>query len=109
MGAGAQGNALFDAHREDLEFGYRFLVEEAREIGGQVMADRTAWRICLANGWGSVFGKPKAYSKARRAGRRRTRISWPATSPPPTTTDGARRLTPIEYETIMTHTAAQAA
>ena len=32
------------------------------------MADRTAWRICSANGWWSVFGKPKAYSKARRAG-----------------------------------------
>lgn len=62
-----RANALFDAHREDLEFGYRFLVDEARDAG-QVMADRTAWRICSANGWWSVFGKPKAYSKARRAG-----------------------------------------
>jgi transposase InsO family protein len=52
----------------DLEFGYRLLVDEARETGGQVMADRTAWRICSANGWWSVFGKPKAYAKARRAG-----------------------------------------
>jgi len=63
-----RANALFDAHREDLEFGYRFLADEARGTGGQVMADRTAWRICSANGWWSVFGKPKAYSKARRAG-----------------------------------------
>ena len=63
-----RANALFDAHREDLEFGYRLLVDEARQTGGQVMADRTAWRICSANGWWSVFGKPKAYSKARRAG-----------------------------------------
>lgn len=60
-----RANALFDAHREDLEFGYRLLVDEARDVG-QVMADRTAWRICSANGWWSVFGKPKAYAKARR-------------------------------------------
>jgi putative transposase len=62
-----RANALFDAHREDLEFGHRLLAGEARERG-QAMADRTAWRICSANGWWSVFGKPKAYSKARRAG-----------------------------------------
>jgi putative transposase len=63
-----RANALFDAHREDLEFGYRLLVDEAREIGGQPMAERTAWRICSANGWWSVFGKPKAYAKARKSG-----------------------------------------
>jgi len=63
-----RANALFDAHREDLEFGYRLLVDEARETGGQPMADRTAWRICSVNGWWSVFGKPKAYAKARKAG-----------------------------------------
>lgn len=62
-----RANALFDAHREDLEFGHRLLADEARELG-QAMADRTAWRICSANGWWSVFGKPKAYGKARRAG-----------------------------------------
>ena len=62
-----RANALFDAHREDLEFGYRLLADEAREHG-QAMADRTAWRICSANGWWSVFGKPKAYAKARKAG-----------------------------------------
>jgi len=32
------------------------------------MADRTAWRICSANGWWSVFGKKKPYSKARKPG-----------------------------------------
>jgi transposase InsO family protein len=51
-------NALFDAHRDDPEFGYRFLADEARE-GGLVFADRTAWRICSDNGWFSVFGKKK--------------------------------------------------
>jgi putative transposase len=62
-----RANALFDAHRDDPEFGYRFLVDEARE-NGQSMVDRTAWRICSANGWWSVFGKKKSYSKARKAG-----------------------------------------
>jgi putative transposase len=65
--AAHRANALFDAHREDLEFGYRFLVDEARE-NGQVMAERTAWRICSTNAWWSVFGKKKPYAKARRAG-----------------------------------------
>ncbi len=49
--AGAHlANALFDAHRDDPEFGYRFLVAEAGEAG-QPMAERTAWRICSDNGW----------------------------------------------------------
>ncbi len=34
--------------------GYRFLLDEAREAGQQ-MAARTAWRICSANGWWSVY------------------------------------------------------
>lgn len=42
---GLRANALFDAHRDDPEFGYRYLVEEAREAG-EPMAERTAWRIC---------------------------------------------------------------
>jgi transposase InsO family protein len=62
-----RANALFDAHRDDPEFGYRFLVDEARDAG-QAMVDRTAWRICSANGWWSVFGKKKPYGKARKAG-----------------------------------------
>jgi putative transposase len=53
-----RANALFDAHRDDPEFGYRYLVEEARDAG-QSMAERTAWRICSANQWWSVFGKRK--------------------------------------------------
>lgn len=48
--------ALFDAHADDPEFGYRFLVDEAREAG-EPMAARTAWRICSTLGWWSVFGK----------------------------------------------------
>ena len=44
-----RANALFDAHGDDPEFGYRFLVDEARDAG-ESMAERTAWRICSANG-----------------------------------------------------------
>jgi transposase InsO family protein len=53
-----RANALFDAHREDPEFGYRFLVDEAREAG-QAMAERTAWRLCSQLGWWSAFGKKR--------------------------------------------------
>lgn len=54
-----RSNALFDAHRDDPEFGYRYLVEEARDAGVP-MAERTAWRICTENKWWSVFGKKRA-------------------------------------------------
>ena len=53
-----RANALFDAHRDDPEFGYRYLPEEARQAG-EPMAERTAWRICTTNGWWSVFGKKR--------------------------------------------------
>lgn len=53
-----RANALFDAHRDDPEFGYRFLVDEARDAG-VAMADRTAWRICSDNRWWSAFGKKR--------------------------------------------------
>ncbi|WP_443065222.1 IS3 family transposase [Streptomyces sp. NBC_00536] len=58
----ARANALFDAHREDPEFGYRFLADEARRAGSG-MADRTAWRICRDNRWWSVFGKKRGRNK----------------------------------------------
>jgi putative transposase len=53
-----RANALFDAHKDDPEFGYRFLVEEAR-AAGEPMAERTAWRICSQQRLWSVFGKKK--------------------------------------------------
>ena len=61
-----RANALFDAHKDDPEFGYRFLVDEAKEAG-EVMAERTAWRICSQLGWWSAFGKPKK-GKAKKPG-----------------------------------------
>lgn len=62
-----RANALFDAHGDDPEFGYRFLADEARDAG-EAMAERTAWRICSANGWFSVFGKKPKRGKAKKAG-----------------------------------------
>lgn len=53
-----RANALFDAHKDDPEFGHRLLADEARDAG-EAMADRTAWRITTANGWWSVFGKKR--------------------------------------------------
>jgi len=61
-----RANALFDAYRDDPEFGHRFLVDEAREAG-KPMADRTAWRIASSNGWWSAFGKKRARGKGRKA------------------------------------------
>lgn len=51
-------NALFDAHRDDPEFGYRYLADEARDAG-HAACDRTMWRVCSSNGWWSAFGKKR--------------------------------------------------
>lgn len=59
-----RANALYDAHTDDPEFGYRLLADEAR-TGGEVMVDRTAWRICRDNGWWSVFGKKRGRNGKR--------------------------------------------
>lgn len=59
-----RANALFDAHRDDPEFGYRFLVDEARQAG-QAMADRTGWKLCSQLGWFSAFGKRRGRNGKR--------------------------------------------
>ena len=56
--AAYRANALYDAHQDDPEFGYRLLADEAGNAGER-MADRTAWRICRDNGWWCVFGKER--------------------------------------------------
>lgn len=56
-------NAIFDAHRDDPEFGYRFLADEVRAAGHDV-GDRTVWRIASENGWWCRFGKPRRNRKA---------------------------------------------
>jgi putative transposase len=57
-------NAIHDAHRDDPEFGYRFLADEVR-LAGHDVSDRVVWRICRDHQWWSRFGKPKN----RKAGR----------------------------------------
>ncbi|QDE36375.1 IS3 family transposase [Microbacterium foliorum] len=59
-----RANALLDAHHDDPEFGYRFLVGEAAGAGEE-MCERTAWRICRDNQWWSVFGKKRAKNGKR--------------------------------------------
>ena len=41
-------HALFDAHRDDPELGYRFLADEARD-SGRSACDRSLWRVCSNN------------------------------------------------------------
>ncbi|MGJ3225864.1 IS3 family transposase [Micromonospora aurantiaca (nom. illeg.)] len=62
LAAAYRADALFDAHRDDPEFGYRFLADEAR-AAGQPMVERTAWRICSGMGWWSAFDKKKRRGK----------------------------------------------
>src|SRR5699024_226769 len=57
-------NAIFDAHRDDPEFGYRFLADEVR-AQGHAVSDRVVWRICRDMGWWSCFGKPKARNRSK--------------------------------------------
>ncbi len=38
-------NALFDAHHDDPEFGYRFLADEVHDNGFEA-CERTVWRVC---------------------------------------------------------------
>ena len=59
-------NAIFDAHQDDPEFGYRFLADEVRSDHPEV-SDRVVWRICRDHRWWSVFGKPKR-SKGSKPG-----------------------------------------
>lgn len=61
-----RANALFDAHRDDPEFGHRLLADEARS-NGEAMSERIAWKITSDNGWFSVCGKPK-HGKHRKPG-----------------------------------------
>ena len=59
-------NAIFDAHRDDPEFGYRFLADEVR-LADHEVSDRAVWRICRDNAWWSVFGKARS-GKASKPG-----------------------------------------
>ncbi|WP_433731921.1 IS3 family transposase [Actinoplanes sp. CA-051413] len=62
-----RADALFDAHRDDPEFGYRFLADEAR-AAGESMVERTAWKICSGMGWWSAFSRKQRRGKGGRPG-----------------------------------------
>ncbi|WP_211239319.1 hypothetical protein [Actinokineospora inagensis] len=62
-----RADALFDAHRDDPEFGYQFLADEAR-AAGRPMAERTAWKICSGMGWWSGFSKNKCRGRSGMPG-----------------------------------------
>ena len=77
-----RANALFDAHSDDPEFGYRFLVDEAKEAG-EVMCERSAWRICRDNRWWSAFGKKRGKNVEVARALRCTTIWSTGSSPQP--------------------------
>lgn len=62
-----RANALFDAHGDGPEFGYPFFPDEAADPG-QVMAERTEWRIWLTNDWVSTFGQEPKRGKGPKVG-----------------------------------------
>lgn len=59
-----RANALFDAHRDDPEFGYRYLHEEAATAGVNMSA-RTACKLCSVNAWWAVFAKKRGRNGKR--------------------------------------------
>jgi putative transposase len=60
-----RADALFDAHRDDPEFGYRFLADEAR-AAGRPMTERTAWKTCSGMGCWSAFSRKRRRGKGGR-------------------------------------------
>ncbi len=60
-------NVLFDAHRDDPEFGHRLLADEAARAGLRA-CDRRVWRICRDNQWWSAFGKQRRGANGKKPG-----------------------------------------
>ena len=87
--AAYRANAVFDAHRDDPEFGSRYLTGEA-DTAGYPMAPRTAWRMCSDNAWFSAFGKGR--------GKNGKRPGPPVHDDPCTVTDSCGR-TQLEFST----------
>jgi putative transposase len=51
-------NAAVDIHRDDPEFGYRFIADEL-DAAGQVVSERRVWRLCSAAGLSSVHARTR--------------------------------------------------
>jgi putative transposase len=71
-------NALFDAHRDDPEFGYRFLADEARDAGQHDVTSGRCGGSVRDNGWWSV--RQEARKERRRSPARRSTTTWCAVS-----------------------------
>ena len=75
-----RANALLDAHADDPEYGYRFLVDEAAEVSGP-----------RRRSGGTTSGGPPSARSAARTGNvpdHRSTTTWSsATSPPMTSTN----------------------
>lgn len=57
-------NAIVDAHRDDPEFGYRFLADELERAGHQV-GERRVWRLCHEHRIWSTTTKKGRIGKGR--------------------------------------------
>ena len=76
-----RANALFDAHKDDPEFGYRLLIDEARRRRADGGADRVA--DLLGGPLVERVGKPGKKKKKKKLGREaqaRSRTSTPTGS-----------------------------
>ena len=60
-------NALFDAHGDDPEFGYRFLADEL-ERAGLAAGERRVWRLCSQQRLWSTTVRKGRRGKAGRPG-----------------------------------------
>ncbi len=85
-----RANAPFDAHRDDQEFGHRFLADEARATG-EAVAERTAWRICRDNRWWRAFGKRRGRGKNVKVGPRPGEARFHRIRAEPVVADGHHR------------------
>jgi hypothetical protein len=72
LGEAWLANAIFDAHRDDPEFGYRFLADEPRQGDHSDVPVLVVWRICLEHGWGSRQTQASSGAQTRHA-----RSRWP--------------------------------
>ena len=97
-------NALFNAHRDDCKFGYRFLADEARDRAlhpGDVVPMESVFALLQRNVLDDTPGSPaRSFGRHHHLDRtdhhRRRRQ------------DRLGRMTPVVYETIVTTPAAHA-
>ena len=68
-------DALFDAHRDDPEFGYRFLAGEARQAGSPPVTARCGGSVRTTGG-GRGSGRNSAGPSGPRPARHRRIPTW---------------------------------